>query len=114
MLTSIALTLLACHPQPISLDNISLERARTLDGKRVLVSLLVTKQPYIWNGATIAGADDRPDGVARVAVLPGTRPDVEGKRIVVAGTLRVVEHPARWIGQELVLPWVEIRVEEAK
>jgi hypothetical protein len=44
----------------------------------------------------------------------GGRFDVEGKRIVAAGTLRVIDHPARLVGLELVLPWVEIRVEEVK
>jgi len=44
----------------------------------------------------------------------GKRLDVEGKWIVVAGTLRVIEHPARQMGRELVLPWVEIRAEEGK
>jgi hypothetical protein len=55
-----------------------------------------------------------PDGVKRNAVLVGRRLDVEGRRIVVAGTLRVIQHPARVVGEELVLPWVEIRVEQGK
>jgi hypothetical protein len=31
-----------------------------------------------------------------------------------ADSLRVGEHPARQVGRELVLPWVEIRVEDVK
>jgi hypothetical protein len=112
MLAIIALTILAFQPRPLALDNLGLDRARTLDGKRVLVSFLVGKPPYSWRGSTLVGTDDKPDGVERTAILVGRRLDVEDKRILVAGRLRVIEHPARQIGQELVLPWTEIRVEE--
>lgn len=64
--------------------------------------------------STVAGAEDKPDGVERTAVLVGKRLNVEGKRIVVDGTLRVVEHPARRVGQEVVLSWTGVRVEEER
>ena len=111
-----ALVLFAFIPvsQPITFDNLGIDRARMIDGQRVLVSLLVGKPPYTFKGSTVVGADDKPDGIERTAILVGKRLDVEGKRIVVAGRLRVIEHPARLVGRELVLPWVEIRVEEGK
>jgi hypothetical protein len=40
MLSASAAALLAFHPQPLILDNLVLERARTIDGKQVLVSFL--------------------------------------------------------------------------
>jgi hypothetical protein len=85
MLTTIALTLLAFHPQPLVFDNLSLERSRTLNVKRVLVALLVTKPPYAFKGLTVVGSDDRADGMERTAVLAGRRLSVEGKRVAVAG-----------------------------
>jgi hypothetical protein len=98
---SIALTLLAFHPQPLTLDNLGLDRGRILDGRRVLVSLLVGNPPYTWNGITAVDTDDRPDGVERTAVLVGKRFDVkEGKRIVVAGTLQVIQYPGRWVEEK--------------
>jgi hypothetical protein len=39
-----------------TLDNLGIDRARTLDGQRVLVSLRVGKPPYTWNGVTVVGA----------------------------------------------------------
>jgi hypothetical protein len=60
VLSTIALTFLTFHPQPLPLDNLSLDRARILDGKRVLVSILVTKPPDTLNGSTIIGTDDKP------------------------------------------------------
>jgi hypothetical protein len=112
----LAVVLFAFIPvsQPITLDNLGIDRARMLDGQRALVSLLVGKPPSTWKGSTVVGAHDRLDGVERTAILVGRRLDVEGRRIVIVGTLRVIEHPARRIGQEVVLPWVEIRVEEGK
>jgi hypothetical protein len=50
----------------------------------------------------------------RAAVLAGPLLGVEGKEIVVADTLQVIDHPGRRIGVELVLPWTEIMVEEGK
>ncbi|HEV3440077.1 MAG TPA: hypothetical protein VG122_22105 [Gemmata sp.] len=114
MLSTLVLALLSFQPEPMPLDNIGTQRARTLVGKHVLVSLLVGKPPYTWRGVTVVGADDRPDGVERTAVLIGKRFDLKGKRIIVAGTLRVIEHPGVWIGAEIVLPWTEIRVEETR
>jgi hypothetical protein len=84
-------------PPPIPFDNLSLNRARILDGKHVLVSLLVAKPPYPWKGSTIVDVDDG-DGIERTAVLVGKRLDLEVKRIVVAGTLRAIEHPVRLVG----------------
>jgi hypothetical protein len=37
---------------------------------------------------------------------------MKGKRITVAGKLRVIEHPARFMGGVVVPPWVEITVDE--
>jgi hypothetical protein len=77
---------------------------------------MIGKPPYMWKGSTIIGTDDTPDGVERTAILKGNRLDAvkEGRWVTVSGTLRVIDHPAPRIGQEVVLPWTEIRVEEAK
>jgi hypothetical protein len=45
VLSTIAAVLLAFHPQPLALDNLGLDRTRTLDGQRVFVSILVGKPP---------------------------------------------------------------------
>ncbi len=47
-------------PQPLPLDSLSFNRARTLDAKRVLVSSLVGKPPHTLNGSTIIGTDAKP------------------------------------------------------
>jgi hypothetical protein len=60
---------------------------------------------------TIHDTDDTPDGIERTAVLKGKRLDLkEGRRVTVTGTLRVIDLPARRIGQVVVLPRSEIRV----
>ena len=43
-------------------------------------SPLVGKPLYTWNGSTMVGTDDRPDGVKGTAILIGKRLDVRGKR----------------------------------
>jgi hypothetical protein len=30
--------------------------------------------------------------------------------MTITGTLQAIDHLARWIGQDLVLPWTEIKV----
>jgi hypothetical protein len=110
-----ALLIVTTPVQPINLNDLGINRARTLDGQRVLVTFLVGKPLYTWKGATIIGTDDTSDGIERTAVLKGKRLDVkEGRRVTVTGTLRVIDHPARRIGKEVVLPWSEIRIEEGK
>ena len=90
-------------------------RARSLHGKQVLVTFLVAKPPYSEKGITVVGAVDLPDGAERVAYLVGKRNNVdEGKRITVAGTLRVIQHEASFVGGQIVPTWTEIRVEEGK
>jgi hypothetical protein len=87
--------------------------ARILDGRPVVASFVAGKPAYTWRGFTIVGPDDLGDGVERSAVLRGNRLDVrEGRRITVVGVLRVIDHPARRVGGELVLPWSEVRIEQ--
>jgi hypothetical protein len=43
--------------------------------------------------------------------LPAYPKDTLGG-LTVTGTLRVIDHPARRIGLEIVPPWIEIRVSE--
>jgi hypothetical protein len=78
-----------------------------------VASFLVGKPPYTLRGSTIIGTGDSLDRVERTAIL-GRRVDLnvrEGRRVTVVGVLKVVDHPARRIGGEIVLPWVEIRIE---
>jgi hypothetical protein len=97
----------------VNLDFLTVERARTLDGKIVVASFIVVKPTYTWSGLTILGAADHPqDEVERGAVLLGTRHDIEeGKRVTVVGRLRVIRHRADFVGGVFVPDWTEIRVE---
>jgi hypothetical protein len=54
-------------PSRLTFGAISLERARVLDGKAVMVSFVVAKPPYTLLGHTMAGAADRDDGAERGA-----------------------------------------------
>ncbi|MCE9560680.1 MAG: hypothetical protein K8U57_01370 [Planctomycetes bacterium] len=93
----------------------SLERARTLNGKPVTVSFLVAKPAYTLLGRTMVGAADRDDDVERGAVLLGKRLDVkEGERVVVRGVLRVIHHRSDVVNGVIVPAWVEVRVTEVK
>jgi hypothetical protein len=111
----LAVALLVIIPiDTINLETLSIHHARFLDGQRIVASFMVGKPQYSWKGSTIIGTNDTPDGVERTAVLKGWRLDTmrEGKRVSVNGVLRVIDHPARQMGKEFVLPWTEIRVEE--
>jgi hypothetical protein len=101
-------------PVPLDLDSASIARARSLDGRLVVGSILVGKMPWLAADSTLVGTIDTADGITRTARLMGRRRDVEGKRVIVVGVLRVIDHSGGWIGQELVLPWSEIRVDESK
>jgi hypothetical protein len=52
-----ALLILTTPIQPLNLDDLSIRRARTLDGQRLFVTMLVGKPPYTWNGSTIIGME---------------------------------------------------------
>ncbi len=116
MLTLFALTTLTSvldTARPIPLDRITLDHARRLDGRRVVVTFIACTPAYTWRGQTIIGTGEQPDGSARVAHLAGKRLDVEmGERIRVAGTLRVIQHPPAFIDGQPWPGWVEIRVTE--
>jgi hypothetical protein len=110
---ALALLAICADPLPIAFDTLDVGRARTLHGQPVTVSLLVAKPSYTWAGRTVIGAADTGDGTERSAVLRGHRHGVEeGKRFTVRGTLRVIEHPAAFVGNEFVPPWTEVRVVE--
>jgi hypothetical protein len=110
-----ALLIIATPIQPIYLDDLRIRRARSVDGERILVSLLVGKPPYTWNGSTIIGTDDSADGVERTAILKGNRLDLkEGRRVTVNGVLRVLDHLAQEIGTLIVPHWTDVRVEEER
>jgi hypothetical protein len=111
MLNTIILVIIAADPVPIILDKISLGEARSLDGKDVQVTFLIGKLPYYWNGTTIVGANDSPDGVERTAFFRYGHNLSEGKQVTLKGKIRLIDHPARLIGKEVVPPWTEIRVE---
>ncbi|VTU02460.1 unnamed protein product [Gemmataceae bacterium] len=114
MLT-VALLILSADLRPIDLGALSLERAHTLDGRTVTVTLLVQKPAYSLLGRTAIGAADRDDGSERGAVLLGRRLDVrEGERLVVRGRLDVIRHRADVVNGTVVPAWIEIRVTEAR
>jgi hypothetical protein len=101
--------------RPVPLDLISLDRARHLHGRTVVATFIVVKPLDYSHGRTILGAADHPDGTERLAVLRGMRVDVgEGRRVVVAGKLRVTDWPASFIDGRLVPGWVDVRVEESR
>ena len=106
------LIVLSLCPTPLSLDTITVERARMLHGKLVVASFLVAKPNYTLRGRTILGAADRDDGAERGAVLEGRRFDIgEGERVTMVGMLRVIDHPPCVVNRQFVPGWVEIRVE---
>jgi hypothetical protein len=111
MLAFVLIVIIPFHP--IDLDAIGPRYARHLDGKPVIASLIAGKPPWKFMGSTIIGTADTPDGSERIPIQIGKWPDVkEGRRVTVVGVLRVIEHPVRRIGREVVPPWVEIRVEQ--
>ena len=57
-----ALAALAFRPAPIDLDTLTVDHARTLRGKQVLVTFLVAKLPELCGACTTVGAADLPDG----------------------------------------------------
>jgi len=98
---------------PINLDTVTIERARTLNGKVVVATFLVAKPSYTLFGKTMIGAADRDDGVERGAVLTGRRFDIEeGKRVVVIGMMKVLRHRADFVSGVFVTEWFEIRVSQ--
>ncbi len=100
--------------QPVSLDSITVERARILHGRLVVANFIVAKPSYTWKGRTVLGAADRDDGAERGAVLKGNRLDIaEGSRVTIVGKLRVLEHPASFVGRVFVPAWTEIRIEQS-
>ncbi|AMV29308.1 hypothetical protein VT84_33240 [Gemmata sp. SH-PL17] len=111
---ALAFLTLAADPLPLSLDTISVERARMLDGKQVTVTMFVAKPIDQSPDCTIVGAVDLPDGIERGAHLNGHRYDLEGTRITVTGKLWVIDHPGAFVEGVLVPAWTEIRVEEGK
>jgi hypothetical protein len=115
LLTLAAIAIAGEASRPVPLDLISLDRARSLHGRAVVATFIVTKPNHYSHGRTIVGAADHPDGTERLAVLGDMRVDVEqGRRVVVAGTLRVTDWPASFIDGRLVPGWVEVRVAEPK
>ncbi|WP_439628198.1 hypothetical protein [Gemmata sp.] len=110
---AIVLAVAALVVRPLDLGSLSIDRARTLDGHRVAVALLVAKPVCTLNGFTVVGAADRDDGAERVAVLVGRRLDVkEGARLVVASRVRVIRHRGDVVNGQAVPAWDEVRVSE--
>ncbi|HJZ56311.1 MAG TPA: hypothetical protein VKE74_15200 [Gemmataceae bacterium] len=111
--------LLAAQPEPYRIDlvTITLDDARTLNGKRVRVSFTTGKPSYALNGVTVTGPTDQEnDGedVSRGVILRGEQIIDLGARVEVVGQLRVIDHPARIVNGVPVPGWVEVRVEEGR
>jgi len=97
----------------VDLDRLSIERARQLDGRRVIAVFMIAKHVYSERGVTTAGAADQPDGAEGGAVLRGRRYDLdEGQRVAVVGTLHVPNWPPTFIGDVQVPAWAGIEVRE--
>lgn len=112
---ALVLYVLTLQPQLIPLDRLTVEQARTLNGKRITVTFLVTKPIDLWRGLTIIGAEDLPDGTERGAHFIGRRLDIDaGQRVTVTGRLRVIDHAPAYLNQKFVPAWSEIRIEEGK
>ncbi len=87
--------------------------ARRPLSRRVTITLTVAEPPFTWKSWTVCGAADRPDGLARGAVLKGERCDVrEGDTVTMTGTLRYRVHPPSKVGRRTVPGWVEVSVVE--
>ena len=115
LFTALAFAVAAANVQPVPLERITCDHARSLDGRPIVVSFIVATPPYTWRGETIVGAWEHPDGSARIAHFAGTRLDVEpGKRVRVAGVLRVIQHPPTFIAGQPWPGWTEVRVTEGK
>lgn len=115
MLIPILFAVIALDLRPLDLGGMSIERARTLDGKPVTVSFIVGKPEYTLLGRTRVGAADRDDEVERGAVLIGRRLDVKGgERLVVRGRLQTLYHDPSFVGGVTVSGWWEVRIQELK
>ncbi|MCE9564426.1 MAG: hypothetical protein K8U57_20505 [Planctomycetes bacterium] len=111
----IIIAICAFDLRPIDLGAMTLDRARTLDGKPATVSFVVAKPSYTFLGRTMVGPADRDDDVERGAVLLGKRLDVkEGERLVVRGVLRVIQHKGDVVNGVIVPAWFEVRVTEVR
>jgi hypothetical protein len=115
MPTLAALLLLTLATPRIDLDSISRDRARHLSGRVVASFLSVKHTDYhpdrLGRPWTILGAADRDDDAERRAHVRGRRFDLDGgKRVTVAGVLRVIGHPATVLNGVRVGEWVELRV----
>jgi hypothetical protein len=99
MTTLILSALVIATGERIDLDDITVNRARALDGRRVVAVFRIAKPTYTLLGRTVIGAADRDDGAERTAVLWGKRLDLDvGQRVAVAGVLRVIDHRPDVIG----------------
>src|SRR5262249_37686537 len=79
--------------RPIDLYELTVEEARRLHGYRVEVFLELGCPADVGDGYTAAGCYERDDGVERAVYLMGERHDLgAGDRLIVSGTLRVVQH----------------------
>jgi hypothetical protein len=94
----------------VPLDTMGVDHARNLSGHRVRVSMRSVRPADYHGGKTVVGCAERADGVECGAHLKGERYDAEKTDLLVTGILHVIDHPARFVGEELVPAWVEIRV----
>jgi hypothetical protein len=109
--------MLSTQPAPVGIDlaRITVDDARTLNGKRVSATFTTGKPSYSLNGATVTGPADQENdagAVERTAVLRGEQIIDPGERMVVAGRLPVIDHGPAIVNGVPVAGWVEVRVEE--
>ena len=106
------LTAILFLPLSLPLESLSLGDAVQLAGRRVALTAKFTAPSYEWNGYTIVGCADHPDGIERGAMLVGERLIAADERILVVGKLKVVQHAPTVVNGVAVPVWSEIVVVE--
>lgn len=114
MLTLAMLALTPVQVKPLPLDTLPLADARKLDGRRVVAMFTAATVPVtLPTGDTSVGLGEADDGTERGVILRGHRLDMDpGDRLIVGGTLHVIDHPADFVNGIMVPAWVEVRVEQ--
>lgn len=87
--TMFAITLFSLLPI-VDLDTLTLERARELDGKLLIVTFIIDQSGIAVNQTTFAVAAKQPDHILRLARLKELYPDLKNNnRITTVGLLKV-------------------------
>ena len=98
----------------IDFTALTVSEARQLDGAGVVMFFTIGAPTWAGEGVTLIGPGDMPDGSEWSAVLIGENFDFNpGDRVVVAGVLRVIRHPAGRVNGVDVPEWWQVTVTRA-